>query len=273
MSSTTPTNDPISESKCCLCGAASTQRCSSCAKFDFDVFFCSREHQKLLWPAHRHVCGQSSKRFLWPRLTDEEADTFQGANWIPVVASGFLEKFDVEPQDVVYTINSLRKSYAGPPLGSPNTEQAMLISLRALRYDDFRRKMKMKEMSLRAVDECYDKLMASPQPFVFDRLAYYVRNDLPFLENSMDQTWWGPLLHKWLCQLVSSFLFTRGADRGVRRAEAVKFSTWTTAQCAEFVNREILTIDPQGAEKLKRRFAELVVFCQVMDLGSGQGES
>lgn len=128
-------------------------------------------------------------------------------------------------------------------------------------------------MSLRAVDECYDKLMASPQPFVFDRLAYYVRNDLPFPEKSMDQTWWGPLLHKWLCQIVSSVLFTRGDERGVRPAEAVKYSTWTVAQCAEFVNGEFLAIDPEGAEKLTRRYAELVVFCQVMNLGSGQGES
>jgi hypothetical protein len=33
---------------CCICGAETTQRCSSRSEKGFDLFFCSREHQKLV---------------------------------------------------------------------------------------------------------------------------------------------------------------------------------------------------------------------------------
>ncbi|GAA5990851.1 hypothetical protein JCM10908_000044 [Rhodotorula pacifica] len=55
MSSSTPgtTTCPT----CFVCGAESTQRCSACAKDGVSVTFCSMEHQKLVWHAHKPVCG------------------------------------------------------------------------------------------------------------------------------------------------------------------------------------------------------------------------
>ncbi|GAA5918609.1 hypothetical protein JCM6882_000832 [Rhodosporidiobolus microsporus] len=37
-----------------LCGKHTTQRCGACEA----SFFCSVEHQKLLWKCHKHLCGQ-----------------------------------------------------------------------------------------------------------------------------------------------------------------------------------------------------------------------
>ena len=40
---------PPESSACLLCGAPSTLRCSACAlKAGIDLFFCSKEHQKLV---------------------------------------------------------------------------------------------------------------------------------------------------------------------------------------------------------------------------------
>ncbi|GAA6010669.1 hypothetical protein JCM10207_007795 [Rhodosporidiobolus poonsookiae] len=60
--------------QCLMCGAETTQRCSACAAAELDLFFCSTEHQKLLWPVHRDVCGANSNPFRWPLLSNDEVD-------------------------------------------------------------------------------------------------------------------------------------------------------------------------------------------------------
>ncbi|BGP31689.1 hypothetical protein JCM10296v2_003463 [Rhodotorula toruloides] len=49
-------------SKCCVCGAPTTKRCQACAQSGFDLFFCSPEHQKLVWSDHKLLCGPHSAR-------------------------------------------------------------------------------------------------------------------------------------------------------------------------------------------------------------------
>ncbi|GAA6027705.1 hypothetical protein JCM8097_007991 [Rhodosporidiobolus ruineniae] len=73
---------------CCVCGKATSTRCSACAKVGIDLFFCSPEHQKLVWKgAHSKVCGQKGHPFDYPDMTAIEAqavkrsgriDPFQG---------------------------------------------------------------------------------------------------------------------------------------------------------------------------------------------------
>ncbi|BGP15653.1 hypothetical protein JCM10213v2_003642 [Rhodosporidiobolus nylandii] len=61
--------------ECCVCGKETANRCGACAEADFGLFFCSRAHQKLIWPAHKRVCGPGRcNPFLWPDLTKDEAE-------------------------------------------------------------------------------------------------------------------------------------------------------------------------------------------------------
>ncbi|BGP15776.1 hypothetical protein JCM10213v2_003765 [Rhodosporidiobolus nylandii] len=57
--------------QCCVCGKETDQRCGACETVDTSLFFCSRDHQKLIWFAHKRVCGKPG--FEHPRLTAEEA--------------------------------------------------------------------------------------------------------------------------------------------------------------------------------------------------------
>ncbi|GAA5846274.1 hypothetical protein JCM9279_005884 [Rhodotorula babjevae] len=60
---------------CLVCGIKTENRCSSCAKAGIDLFFCSPDHQKLVWKAHRHFCGPGKANpFTWPLLSRLEAD-------------------------------------------------------------------------------------------------------------------------------------------------------------------------------------------------------
>ncbi|GAA5889086.1 hypothetical protein JCM6882_009738 [Rhodosporidiobolus microsporus] len=58
---------------CCVCGRDTTTRCSACLEAGIDLFFCSREHQKLVYFAHKKVCGKNAKPFRFPPLSWAEA--------------------------------------------------------------------------------------------------------------------------------------------------------------------------------------------------------
>ncbi|GAA6032920.1 hypothetical protein JCM8097_000049 [Rhodosporidiobolus ruineniae] len=58
---------------CCVCSKEMTQRCSACGKAGFDLFLCSTEHQRMVWFAHKQVCGPRSKPFQFPLLSKEAA--------------------------------------------------------------------------------------------------------------------------------------------------------------------------------------------------------
>ncbi|GAA5848841.1 hypothetical protein JCM5353_004058 [Sporobolomyces roseus] len=72
MSSTTPPT-PVDSGECVVCGQVTTTRCSSCASHGTRwMYFCSKDHQKLIWFAHKRICGVNSNPFKWPLLTKEE---------------------------------------------------------------------------------------------------------------------------------------------------------------------------------------------------------
>ncbi|BGP14750.1 hypothetical protein JCM10213v2_002702 [Rhodosporidiobolus nylandii] len=60
--------------ECCVCGQETTQKCGACAEANFSLFFCSREHQKLIWAVHRASCGAAAVPFATLRLSDAELD-------------------------------------------------------------------------------------------------------------------------------------------------------------------------------------------------------
>ncbi|GAA5990913.1 hypothetical protein JCM10908_000079 [Rhodotorula pacifica] len=60
---------------CVVCAKAATQRCSECVKAVFSLYVCSKEHQKLIWPFHKHLCGPGKAiPFKHPALADHELD-------------------------------------------------------------------------------------------------------------------------------------------------------------------------------------------------------
>ncbi|GAA6041048.1 hypothetical protein JCM8097_004690 [Rhodosporidiobolus ruineniae] len=66
--------DRATSGSCLACGEETTVGCGTCRRQGINLFFCSKEHQKLLWPAHKKVCGPGKANpFTWPDLTREEA--------------------------------------------------------------------------------------------------------------------------------------------------------------------------------------------------------
>ncbi|GAA6007695.1 hypothetical protein JCM10207_004842 [Rhodosporidiobolus poonsookiae] len=59
---------------CCVCGEETDKRCSACSFAGVDLFFCSREHQKLIWKTHGKVCGVNSNPFRPPDFSSDEIE-------------------------------------------------------------------------------------------------------------------------------------------------------------------------------------------------------
>ncbi|BGP21063.1 hypothetical protein JCM10213_007581 [Rhodosporidiobolus nylandii] len=68
---------PLVMGKCAACGASTDQRCSGCA-VDDPLFFCSRDHQKLLWESHKVLCGRDTDCFFFAPLDEPEMEVFRG---------------------------------------------------------------------------------------------------------------------------------------------------------------------------------------------------
>ncbi|GAA5846263.1 hypothetical protein JCM9279_005880 [Rhodotorula babjevae] len=67
--------EPVAQ-PCEVCGVETTQRCSSCLEAGIDLFFCSKDHQKLVWPAHKTVCGPGKAHpFAVTPLSQDELAT------------------------------------------------------------------------------------------------------------------------------------------------------------------------------------------------------
>ncbi|BGP39648.1 hypothetical protein JCM10449v2_003599 [Rhodotorula kratochvilovae] len=67
-----------SDKTCLICGVETKNRCSICAKAGIDLYFCSPEHQKLVWKAHKEVCGPPfASPFTPPNLTQVEEDALR----------------------------------------------------------------------------------------------------------------------------------------------------------------------------------------------------
>ncbi|GAA5855194.1 hypothetical protein JCM8547_008978 [Rhodosporidiobolus lusitaniae] len=59
---------------CWVCGKETESRCLPCSERGFDIFFCSRDHQKLIWKHHKPVCGEKSNPFSPPTFNHEEIE-------------------------------------------------------------------------------------------------------------------------------------------------------------------------------------------------------
>ncbi|GAA5914667.1 hypothetical protein JCM8208_000407 [Rhodotorula glutinis] len=59
---------------CLVCGIKTKNRCSKCAEAGVSLYFCSPDHQKLVWKVHRQVCGPGKANpFVYPLLSKSES--------------------------------------------------------------------------------------------------------------------------------------------------------------------------------------------------------
>ncbi|GAA6043789.1 hypothetical protein JCM8097_007706 [Rhodosporidiobolus ruineniae] len=128
---------------CLVCGEETTSRCEACCQAGIDLFFCSREHQKLVWYAHKLVCGPGKANpFFWPELSRDESKEAIDNLHTPVM-SGTTGPKSLEDRltailpdcagSIPATIRSLTSGLghgAVPPFGRTRLGQQILLRIR-----------------------------------------------------------------------------------------------------------------------------------------------
>ncbi|GAA5966526.1 hypothetical protein JCM3765_000945 [Sporobolomyces pararoseus] len=63
---------------CMVCGTKTDKACAPCSRAGLKtMLFCSPEHQRLVWFAHKRVCGKGrANPFRMPRFTEKEVERF-----------------------------------------------------------------------------------------------------------------------------------------------------------------------------------------------------
>ncbi|GAA5990852.1 hypothetical protein JCM10908_000045 [Rhodotorula pacifica] len=63
----------MSSPTCLVCAQPAKLRCGACAP-KMELAFCTKEHQKLAWPAHKLACGERCMPFQLPPFSEYERD-------------------------------------------------------------------------------------------------------------------------------------------------------------------------------------------------------
>ncbi|BGP39498.1 hypothetical protein JCM10449v2_003449 [Rhodotorula kratochvilovae] len=216
---------------CLVCGEKTKNRCSACQAAGIDLFFCSREHQKLVWPVHKLVCGPGKANpFLWPALSQQEVDEIlSNAEYKPVL-DGESARSAVEATLMRLTVHSdsVRQ----------HAQQNLIFELR---FTNFQRTV------ARAPD---DQLRFTPLQFATSLAV--VTDESP----SSSMSWYTPLCHRLL-------VFAAVSDRGNRAALAggdakMKDLCWQSLhQLLKYVKTSVAPTAPKAASSLFDMFADL----------------
>ncbi|GAA5821575.1 hypothetical protein JCM11251_000915 [Rhodosporidiobolus azoricus] len=209
--------------ECCVCGARTEKRCGACSAAGFDLFFCSREHQKLVYFAHKQVCGRNAKPFCFPPLTPAEAAEAIEIRHLdidcdePSLSGQIEEIIGCAPEGVPVCIRSLTMGNPSSTIGA--YASGLLCTVRA----GMTNQRVLAATRQHAVSGIVDyRVYASTTPPICRVSNFAVvfgnTSPLPALEGSFPthENWYNDLLHQLLIYSAIRYVLAQeAAERGV----------------------------------------------------------
>ncbi|BGP31671.1 hypothetical protein JCM10296v2_003445 [Rhodotorula toruloides] len=135
----TATDGPDGEggmAKCCVCGQATDKRCQACAKSGIDLFFCSPEHQKLVWKHHKHDMANVDAAIRVAEPDEVQRLTTLVKQPPRTVRKGIEEDFGAPSGSFSLLVQQLRSPSAFPP----DQQDLLLIARETLKSAKIERK-------------------------------------------------------------------------------------------------------------------------------------
>ncbi|GAA6041133.1 hypothetical protein JCM8097_004132 [Rhodosporidiobolus ruineniae] len=238
---------------CWVCGKATTERCSACGKTGMFIFFCSSEHQKLVWPIHRKFCGPGrTKPFLLPSLTREEADEakanlehkFRDMNML-------VDMYKETSLQKVLAVRGYSRHQAGPLIDSlVGSNKTPPIPSRAVQY--YTALVRSSESQRRTFGKS-PSFPKSPADYAIQVISTMVVKDLPSVyvgdQPFPDLPWLPVLLHR---AAFHYFLFAHNwASEAAKEHGAEEY---TEAKLRAFMEEDVKQADSETAEYLLASF-------------------
>ncbi|GAA5847920.1 hypothetical protein JCM5353_004481 [Sporobolomyces roseus] len=248
---TSPSPDSTFAGKCVVCGEETWTRCSSCSSAGLDwMWFCSREHQKLIHPVHKYVCGSNAIPFHWPGLSQGEMDELVEASTTPGNWSYDLqqdmEKFSAKSQSDSFRLRTFMdviKYRSGQGYTAEQSATDILVSLRVT----------LEQVRIQQVEPGNDlSQLRGITVKLFDRLAFLVgdTHGPNFALNSDFASWSTIYLHKLLIHLAIIEAFLPETYAGTSTDYGVSCMAYTLEALKEFGREVVAKTHPEEARKL-----------------------
>ncbi|GAA5846249.1 hypothetical protein JCM9279_005873 [Rhodotorula babjevae] len=242
---------------CLVCGVKTKSNCSKCLQAGVDNFFCGADHQRLVWPVHRLVCGPGkAKPFQWPLLTQDEADeaikhmhestrkltSMSGHRW--TVAKALQQSAGVQEDRAESAIRDVtvgRPSHRLPV----EDQQRVLLVVRAHEY-----------LRLAGLGDPLRPRTTTPHSILND-LAHHdlnVARDGPFWSPDRDEPWCNKYRH----QMLVLFALAGKGRESLPRDSPAELQTYISSaymRAADFFKTTIAPSKPEVAAHLLKEFA------------------
>ncbi|GAA5904699.1 zinc finger MYND domain-containing protein [Sporobolomyces salmoneus] len=171
---------------CVVCGKECNTRCSACAAHGTDwMFFCSKDHQKLIWFTHKRVCGKQG--WEWPELSKTEQGWYDDYSLKNRHVRASLS--DIETGDSMNGLAYEKMERTFSQLRLPST--VMSCFAREIRYSAFAFRCNHVKIS---PSERFDRI--SQDPFGF--LTYFEEDGWKDLSHTFDTPYFRDLHHRFL---------------------------------------------------------------------------
>ncbi|GAA5950636.1 hypothetical protein JCM3765_000558 [Sporobolomyces pararoseus] len=129
MSATSPSS---ALGQCVVCGKESVKGCSSCKAVGLNwMYFCSVEHQKLIWKSHKFVCGKNP--FEFPPLSAKEVEQIWEARHDTSLGDRSLSDVLRKTLEFILIPNLTADSF---PLSDDQVDAALRLQLDKLGAED-----------------------------------------------------------------------------------------------------------------------------------------
>ncbi|GAA5848845.1 hypothetical protein JCM5353_004059 [Sporobolomyces roseus] len=252
--------------ECVVCGTRTPTRCSECASNGTKwMYFCSREHQKLIYKTHKRVCGKlGSPSFMWPTFNEKESERYMHLGYLrtPYLGVGH-ETFDeavmskvIWPLQCNYgtLVQLLKRPYDGV------FDEARFIGLAVLRllahsvrwvkqgsdgvpYHNLEEKW-MFELIGEEID-AYE-LMLSEFATAWPSLSIVYRKS----------EWWSPLMHRSIIFYDLKAKAQNSKGGGENSTELLGYLIHTTRELLKLLRGVVAKSHPQEAEKFAKQLEE-----------------
>ncbi|BGP31562.1 hypothetical protein JCM10296v2_003334 [Rhodotorula toruloides] len=197
--------------ECLVCGTETKNRCSRCLEAGVDLFFCSPEHQRLVWFAHRLLCGpgKANPPVLLP-LSPEEIDEAWALKETPLAShvlqdgvekvAPFPSAFNLAVQLENMSVESFEfvMKHIGGPVNDCTVLSGKSLLVAALRTARYSNPVEIVELTPSALGPRFlvdhtSTLLSR----VITTLIHYRILEQPTLR-LLERPWWAPLVHRLL---------------------------------------------------------------------------
>ncbi|GAA5986170.1 hypothetical protein JCM5350_006526 [Sporobolomyces pararoseus] len=239
MSTSSSSTQSIGE--CVVCGKSCSTRCGECSKHGTDwMFFCSTEHQRLVWFVHSRVCGPRSKPFRFPAYNrQEEQDTLSMIQKLRGTKVGWMRQMAIE---VKADMIDYRELEGGPIQLKPLSHHRKIVDFRFGAIDIVVASLGMhgRAPTLKDVEQIMETNL-------LNLIAWqYYHKDKQLFELYDSAPWFDKFQHLYF--LYRTISKVRASTRGPELEGILKFEQYTHRKWREFVDTEVRSINPEVAD-------------------------